>query len=133
MMMPRCLGKNGQPKTTEVVIKRETGGVVEQRRHDHEGNSIAERQTMIAAIGRKNLLRLLPHAVTVCHEAESRFHVAQKGACGLEAMPIQKQRGRLADDVPGAVQHRSGSGRFGHQPACSHMVGVSWIETGIEK
>lgn len=128
-----CLWKDGQAKASEVFIEGEAGNVIEQRRHDHERDGIAERQAMIAGIGPKHAFRFVSHAVAIGNKLKIGFDIAEKGERGSEVTPVSKQRHCLTDDIPGRAPRCSRSGRFLHEEPGAHVVDVVRIEAGIEE
>ncbi len=107
--------------------------MIEQSRHDDEGNGVAERQTMIASVRAKHLFGLLPHAVAVGDEMKPGLHIREKGEGRPIAAPVPQQGHRFADDIPGGAPRRADGGRVRNQRAGTCMVGVVRIKAGIEE
>jgi hypothetical protein len=84
----------------EVAVKGERRHVIEKRGYNHERNSVAKREFVVAAVAPENLFRFSAHGFAVVHDLEIRFDFREKRKRRLEASPISQKSHGLADDVP---------------------------------
>ena len=119
-------GINNKAETSEITVKGETGHIVEQRRDNHIGDSIAKRKTLVCRKSLEDFFGGAPRGSVVKNYVQRRFDFIKKLNGKIIIRPVPEKCSGFADNVPSGL--KKDFIRFAEfkEFACTVVVGVVW-------
>ncbi len=123
---------DGEAEPAEVLVEGEARHPVEERRDHDEGDRVAEREAVVAAVAPEDLEGRAARLDAVLDQVEAGPDVVEEAEGGGRAVPVPEEGGRLADHVPRRPELGAAGRRRAGEPHRRVVERVVAVGAGVE-